>query len=141
MIHPLFVTLVATAVVASLSWTPVEAGPNHYTCTIKAVYRVSADGQLAPRGPSLLNAQVGATFTVDRDTGTVIGDEEQSVTRGTLRASQVVVHDRGSTHTPFSLSWQFPNDVYVLHVLEPDPGVGKPFVFAGALEVVTGTCR
>ena len=139
--RPTLLLLVALAVGSLLAVSQLRAGgPEYYSCTVKEIHRLEDNGRLAvwpANEQGGFGAKVGDTFSVDRQTGSVIGNHEQS----TARAVKVTVHDRGSSNSYFTMSWERPRDVYVLHIRETAIGADKPFLLAGALEVVTGTCR
>jgi len=111
------------------------AGQNQYNCEVFGEYNVTETGIFNP----VDSPSVGKRFTVDRDSGTVIG---QPFATDKFGKANLVVH-RGDNTGRFKLISTFanPNIVQILLIDEPVDGKVKPFWGTDSLFVFTGLCE
>jgi hypothetical protein len=116
----------------------VIAGDTHYTCIIISASRLTDEGTLASH--SSLKSTIGEKFTVDRETGRIIG--------GPLDNSHLKIQliDKGSremSFQSFALSTQRSHTIHI-QIQEFQPAESKPFVGTTTLYypgVYSGTCQ
>ena len=111
------------------------AGQNQYICEVFGEYSVTEAGIFNP----IDSPFVGKSFTVDRDTGSVIGQPFATDKQG---KANLVVH-RGDKTGRFKLISTFtnPDIIQILLIDEPVDGKVKPFWGTDSRFVYTGLCE
>ena len=116
----------------------VMAGDTHYTCVIVSASKLTEEGTLASHWTVKLF--VGQQFTVDRETGRIIG--------GPLDNSRMKIHliDKGSPDMSFQSFAQSTQWSHTIHIQIENfqPAESKPFVGTTTLYypgVYSGTCQ
>lgn len=120
---------------------PCSAGQSHYECVVMTANKLTTEGSLASL--SSLKSQIGQKFSIDRETGRVLG--------GPLDNGRMTIDliDKGSKEMSFQMfarSTQRTHTRY-LQVEEFQPIEQKPFVGTTTLSypagygVYSGTCK
>jgi hypothetical protein len=114
------------------------AGQTHYTCIIMSASKLTGDGALASDWS--MKPFLGQKFTVDRETGRIIG--------GPLENSKMRIQliDKGSVETSFQVFAHSRQKSHTTHIqIEEFQGTeSKPFVGTTTLDhpgVYSGTCK
>jgi hypothetical protein len=117
---------------------PCSAGQSQYECVVRTANKLTAEGALVSHWS--LKSQIGQKFTVDRETGQVIG--------GPLDNSRLKIQliDKGSGEMSFQVFAQSNQKTHTnyLQVEEFQSAEQKPFVGATTLYypgVYSGTCK
>lgn len=132
-------SLFATAVVClAAMWSNSFAGDAHYECTVNSAGRLTEQGILAPHWST--NSTVGSKFTVNRETGRVVG--------GPLDNSNLKIEliDRGGREMSFQAFSRSTQRTHtsLIEIQEFIPGADKPFVGTTTLYypgVYSGICK
>lgn len=133
--------LLLLSVVIGFGARGAVGAPLAYTCDVKGIYDLDANGELKP---SVLESQMrGSSFSVSRVTGEIIGEVVP-----TLMADKTRVINAGSAENSFKAVAEFSvgatgKQIQLLEVQEFRSGASKPFIAAsmGGAGLVTGLCR
>lgn len=111
---------------------------NDFECTVKEVYKLSAEGLLSP-GKGLLTPDVGSKFIVNRQSGQITGKKITNTMSGYM---PTVLSHLPSENSYSALTIYKPNyTIDLLQIQEHVESKLKPFIYKGAFgEVVTGIC-
>ena len=147
-------------ILASITCAPLAAQADlfTFTCTITEIYGLEADAKLKKQRGTFDEMAIGSVFTVDRETGTVVG--EHVMNRRLAHGEPVIVNSAEKKGAPFTVTWRFDGGplghqaVAVLEVdvwrtvfdelMNPDPvALDKiPFQFLHPYsDIYIGTCK
>jgi hypothetical protein len=111
----------------------VQAGPEGYVCTVSSFSHLTAEGTLNsdPQDPF-----IGQQFTVDRQSGKIIGKHVSS------RGFKTEVLEYGSTSQSFKMLGRSPGFLHILYmeILEFSEASLKPFVLVDGSRIYSGRC-
>jgi hypothetical protein len=120
------------------SLTRQIAGKESYVCTVRAAASLDDQGRLTAVTDDIHRQAVGATFTVDRTTGRIIGGVGNNAS---FETRQVVFTPPDNPFYVVSYSHGPNRNVEFLSIRDWATSPQKPFLLAESTFVFTGTCE